>query len=357
MKAQDILKALGREKCSSKIKEHAKQLSDIFGLVKELKKIGITSVTVSPCDFEIGRETRRHNWNSKPTIIEGEKIAGEMFVIETKFGRYSQKFPLGVVSLSFRSLLTEFLPAQTIEKPKPDFEFYFDKKQTEIIKAGIKFASNDSLRPAMQCVKIEVKQFGLVNVIATDGHKLYFEQFINPLLTEQTEFLLPVSELKKAGKELNIELFKFSEGNWKYTKGIINGIHFKQDDECFPDYLSVWPDYSQYIEVLRDDLITAVKLQLPFANKTTHQLRVYFNGCVQVSAEDLDFMNESNAKVDYLKKTTEDFEIGFNGKFLLDCLTLSKENKVRIYSNGKANRAVIIDDKALLMPVMLNQYA
>lgn len=354
MNAQQILKAMGREKCTSHVRNQTNQLASIFNLVKELKKIGIVKASVEPCEFQLGKETRRSVYSTN--TIEGEKMPGERFVVETSFGRYSQVLPQGLVSLSFRSLLTDYLPKlEAVEKPKPDFALSFDEKQTAIIKSALKFASNDTLRPAWMNVRIEVKEFGLVNVVATDGNRLYFEQFFNPLLTEQVNFLLPVKELKSAkGKTLEVELFK-NEGD-EITNGSINGDSFVHCNERYPDYMAVWPDYQNYIELHREDLIQAVKTVLPFANKTTHQLRFYFNGCVEIKAEDLDFCNESKLKVDYRKKTTEDFEIGFNGKYLLEALQLSKETTLRIYSQGKPNKAVIIDNNSLLMPVMLDQY-
>lgn len=151
-----------------------------------------------------------------------------------------------------------------------------------------------------------------------------------------------------------VEFFTGKDG--LLESGKMNGLNFEVCNERFPEFKKVWPDYDKFIECDRKELINAIKLQLPFCNKTTHQIKLYFNGCIAVNAEDLDFASESNLKMPYLTKTTPDFEIGFNGKFLIESLSILEGQKVKIYSEGKKDKAVILNDKILVMPVMLNQY-
>jgi DNA polymerase III subunit beta len=129
-------------------------------------------------------------------------------------------------------------------------------------------------------------------------------------------------------------------------------------DERYPQYWNVIPQKSttQYLAD-KKRMLSVIDKAVLFANKTTHQVRLSLNGKNKISAEDLDFSNEYCAEVggSYIG---EPIEIGFNGELLRDTinsfgdeftLEMSAPNKVAVIREGNS--------LALVMPVMLNEYA
>ena len=117
-------------------------------------------------------------------------------------------------------------------------------------------------------------------------------------------------------------------------------------------YSKVIPEYSDFVQFDRKELIQVIKSVIPYANKWTNQINFYFNGCIEVGAEDLYYSHENKVRMEYSKKTCKDFRIAFNGRLLLDCLNSVDEKLVRLYSNGENNKCVMINSQALLMPVV-----
>jgi DNA polymerase-3 subunit beta len=113
----------------------------------------------------------------------------------------------------------------------------------------------------------------------------------------------------------------------------------------------------------RIDFLQAIRRVSIFANKTTHQVRLKLAGSeLHVSAEDLDFANEANERLN-CSYTGEDMEIGFNSRFLMDMLNNLSSPEISLELSAP-NRAGIIrpsepeetgeDVLMLVMPVMLN---
>jgi DNA polymerase-3 subunit beta len=113
----------------------------------------------------------------------------------------------------------------------------------------------------------------------------------------------------------------------------------------------------------RQSFLQAIRRVSIFANKTTHQVRLKLAGSeLHVSAEDLDFANEANERLN-CSYSGEDMEIGFNSRFLMDMLNNLSSAEVSLEMSAP-NRAGIIkpsepeeageDVLMLVMPVMLN---
>lgn len=359
MKANEILNVLGLKKPNQAEKSHAKKLSDIFGLMASLKPVQFLEVKIEPAHgFTFGSYSIQGNQWRKPEQFQSElKMNANRITVKTVTGQYVQNIPTTPdIYLPFLKLFPPHLITQPIKKEyqRADVELYFGEDQTEAIKRAAKFVGKNDFHPALNCVFIEVKN-GLVNIAATDAHKLFTESFSDTIgLLPEGVFLLPGKDVSKAKKEIFVELFS-KEGI--FETGKINGLSFEVCNERYPDYKQVIPQYDKFVECDRKELINAVKGQLPFSNKTTHQIKFHFNGSVAISAQDLDFANESWVKIPYSLKTTPDFEIGVNGKFLLESLSTLQDKTVKIYSEGKPSKAVLLNSSVLLMPVMLNQYA
>lgn len=353
MKVVEILASLEIVKPIKSEKDHAKTISNIFGLMSELKSEIVFIETVSQ-KFHLGREGS-HNWHNRDWQYsnEGKAMPGEKITCKTKKGSYSITLPVNTgVYYSFCNLVGKEVNQETV---KPEFGLSFEGKVLSELKTALTFVKNDLLRPAMSSVMVNVSN-NEIDFVATDGYKI-FQSDKMQFESMDIQFLLPIAELKKAcqvnSKKMFIELQKV-DGN--VASGKINGISFVHPEDKFPNYKGVTPNYKTFIECDRSKFVNAIKLVLPYANKTTKQLRVNFNGCIAISGEDIDFANEMNIKIPYLNKDVKDFEIGFNGNYLLDCLKAVKSKTVKIFTEGNPDKAIRLDQKCLLMPVMLNQY-
>ncbi len=136
-------------------------------------------------------------------------------------------------------------------------------------------------------------------------------------------------------------------------------------DEKYPDYRAVIPtENPNKLTIERGEFLMAVKRVSITSNKTTHQIRLKLAGSeLTISAEDIDFENESQEKL-ACSYAGEDMEIGFNSKYLLEMLNnmdastivleLSQPNRagVIVPANQEADEDVLM----LIMPMMLNSY-
>jgi DNA polymerase-3 subunit beta len=136
-------------------------------------------------------------------------------------------------------------------------------------------------------------------------------------------------------------------------------------DEKYPDYRAVIPaENPNKLSLDRGEFLMAVKRVSITSNKTTHQIRLKIVGSeLTISAEDIDFENESQEKMACVYEG-EDMEIGFNSKYLLEMLNNIDAPMISL-EMSQPNRAGVIlpavqeadeDVLMLIMPMMLNNY-
>lgn len=351
--AKEVLSALQVVKPTPKQKEHAKTLADIFVMIKELAP-KVVDVERKENEFYFGREYSYKTWNSERYVsIDGITMKGELWTIKTLSGSYTVSLPIdNPLYYAFCNLFTQFVSAQT--KPEsitPDRIFVFSKEPTTEVKKAMKFIVFDRLQDSMNNVHVKVKD-GYVEIMGTNGTKLYRSGFLYYDESEKDiTFLLPIESLKAANIKDSLTIGLYFDRD-TITKGVVNGVSFDHCQASPLQYDNVIPEYYDFVQFNKKELIQVIKSVLPTANKVTHAINFYFNGAIQVSAEDLYFSYENDVRIPYSKKTCKDFKIAFNGKLLLDCLNSIDGNLVRLYSNGENNKPIVIDNKALLMPVV-----
>lgn len=214
---------------------------------------------------------------------------------------------------------------------------------SQVVKAA-NFLSKDEFRPAMKNVYVGDHVFG------TDAHRLYFER-TNHQLDK------PILLSKKT-----IDIMRISKGNY-FIDVSPNHIKLFNDDisiyqrivnEIYPKCLEVIPtSFMTHIELDVQPLVNKLKIALKMANKVTHMVSFMFSSmCGTITAIDEDSGKDYSSVLDYKSFFGESVTIGFNGQFLLDVLTLVTTKTVNIKLDG-GNRAVILDEKFLIMPVFI----
>jgi len=361
MKTNEILIALNIKKATMSQKSHCKSLAELFAMVRDLKD-QVINVVIEAKDFYLGQTSRYFTRSYSDTTkersidIEGDKLPGEKWTIETLTGTYKISLPTqNSFYKSFCDLLPQFAPkVNNLISDRANLELLFTGEILEQIKTSIPFAlAKDPWdRISMQNIKLEMSS-QKIKIVATDGCKLITAELTDSFNDHEGEILLPAKELKTAlngKKDLIVCLFKTGE---VFTKGTLNGVQFDylDSDQRYPAYNNVIPTYSDFVEVNRKELIRGIKQVLPYANRVTHQVNLHVNGSILLNTEDMDFLSECNCDITYEQKTTPDFDLSFNGKYLLDCLAANSSKTVKMYTDGITSRPALFDN-VLLMPYL-----
>ena len=219
------------------------------------------------------------------------------------------------------------------------------QRDIDNMQEALKYVSKDKLRPAMMQVAITKK-----HIVSTDAHKLFFEP---THIYGEHKFQPEV-----------VEIMAIFGGNWEMARNetriaVTNGdvtIQFLEEENKYPDVFAVIPTENNIaVQVSADELKNTIKQSLKFANEISHQIVLSANGILEVSAEDVDWGKDYRKKISkgYVK-SGDDITIGFNGKYLLEILNNS-DAKLTSITMSTPNRAAIINDNVLLMPVSINE--
>ncbi len=226
-------------------------------------------------------------------------------------------------------------------------------------------AGNDDLRPVMSGIYFEFYADN-VRFVATDAHRLVRYARTDVQASAGAQFIVPkkpLNLLKNAASNADRVSMSYTESNACFRFDEVT-IICRLIEGKYPNYEAVIPKENPNRMVInRVDFLQAIRRVSIFANKTTHQVRLKLAGSeLHVSAEDLDFANEANERLN-CSYTGEDMEIGFNSRFLMDMLNNLSSPEVSLELSAP-NRAGIIrpsepeeageDVLMLVMPVMLN---
>ncbi|PRY14412.1 DNA polymerase III beta subunit [Pontibacter ummariensis] len=227
--------------------------------------------------------------------------------------------------------------------------------------------SNDELRPAMTGIFVQLRSNN-VTFVATDGHRLLRYRRTDLGTAQEASLIIPRKAFTLLKSTLPTEAtavrMEFNQSNAFFSFDNIRMI-CRLIDERYPDYENVIPVQNPNKLVIdRSDLLSSVKRISIYSNKTTHQIRLKLTGSeMHVSAEDLDFSNEANERLN-CQYDGEDMEIGFNAKFLMEMLNNLDSDEIT-FELSTPNRAgllmPIVNEEnenvlMLVMPVMLNNY-
>lgn len=234
------------------------------------------------------------------------------------------------------------------------------KIKAEDLTKHLPFLSKDLLRPAMNCLCIDSE-----NICGTDGHMLTYikhdyklkfpakkEPQFKEFADDQNNVLIPgkVLQLIKDLKVKDLDLTIGEEMNL-ISIGEID-IYFSVD-ERFPDYRNVIPEkHTKKALIVRKPFLDAVKKAVLCTNKYTNLIKLRFDkDKLTVVGEDLDMGSYISLDLD-CKFTGDPIYIGFNGKFLQNLISISKETEM-VLEMTDPNRAGVIDGNTLIMPMRI----
>lgn len=225
---------------------------------------------------------------------------------------------------------------------------------------------NDDLRPVMSGVFCQFSPED-ITFVATDAHKLVRYRRNDSEASGSSSFILPKKPLNLLKSNLTGSeevLMEYNESNAVFTFNDIVLI-CRLIDGKYPNYDAVIPkENPNVLTIDRAQFLSSIKRVSIFANKTTHQVKLKLAGSeLALSAEDVDFSNESNERLtcNYIG---DDMEIGFNSRFLMEMLNNIETTEIRLEMSEPSRAGLLMpavkdneneDILMLVMPVMLNR--
>jgi DNA polymerase-3 subunit beta len=225
---------------------------------------------------------------------------------------------------------------------------------------------NDDLRPVMSGVFCQFSPED-ITFVATDAHKLVRYRRTDSEATGSSSFILPKKPLNLLKSNLTGTeevLMEYNESNAVFTFNDIVLI-CRLIDGKYPNYDAVIPkENPNVLTIDRVQFLSSIKRVSIFANKTTHQVKLKLAGSeLALSAEDVDFSNESNERLT-CNYVGDDMEIGFNSRFLMEMLNNIETTEIRLEMSEPSRAGLLMpavkdneneDILMLVMPVMLNR--
>lgn len=238
----------------------------------------------------------------------------------------------------------------------------------DVISKTLFAVSTDDLRPAMGGVNFEIAKDG-ANFVATDAHKLVKFCTGNGVAPGAAQsFIVPrkaLSLLKSvlgSENENTVEIkYNANNASFHYANVV---LFCRLINAKFPDYNAVIPKNNNItLQIDRNTFASALRRVNLFANKSTNQVQLFLDKDeVIVNAQDLDYSNEGRETL-ACKFDGEPMKIAFNGRFLLDVVTiLSNAKDVEMLFSSPSRAALLVPSQQeegqeitlLIMPIMVN---
>jgi DNA polymerase-3 subunit beta len=192
----------------------------------------------------------------------------------------------------------------------------------------------------------------MVRAVATDGHRLaHLSEAIETPVTEEQQLILPaktVIELQRlldeSDEPVYISLHKDSKHSQiRFAFGDIVLVS-KLIEGRFPDYKRVIPtDYDRHLTINREEFQSNLQRgRILVANDRLHGIKLNFNdNQLKIYSNNQDQEEAINSLT--IEYPYEPLEIGFNVNYLLDVLSVIKDEEISVSIKPTAGSSVIIN--------------
>ena len=191
-----------------------------------------------------------------------------------------------------------------------------------------------------------------INFVSTDTRRLAVS-YLQNITNQEAQFIIPkkaiieiqklfLDEAKISYDDTNLVI---SNENTKFFTKLINGK--------FPDYERIIPNTLKYnFPLPKNMLVESIKLVTSlFSN-----IKITFNS-KSIIFESLDEDSEAKTQIDIDLNIEKEFYIAVNAKYLLDFLSMSHNEKIKIGFNESNLPFLLEDDKffTIVMPIVLEK--
>ncbi|QIK56124.1 DNA polymerase III subunit beta [Dysgonomonas sp. HDW5B] len=261
---------------------------------------------------------------------------------------------------------------------KPADEFPKDKDTSKAIKLSIPAkvllsgiektcfcSANDELRPVMNGVYFDISA-GLINFVASDGHKLALAEYTDESINETINFILPqkIATILKNAISPSDELVDiFIDNRFVRLEYNSESIEATLIEGKYPNYRSVIPpNNDKFLSIGVPELKGALKRVSVFSNQASSLVKLQLsNNQIMISGQDIDFSTAAEEIVD-CEYNNDPLAIGFKGHFLSELIAAIPTSDLQMSFSDPSRATLItpVDNKStdkltyLLMPMMLN---
>lgn len=254
------------------------------------------------------------------------------------------------VEISFLNGHFTFMGVDAAEYPlsrEPEADAHTIIFPTSVVQKGIEntlFAvGTDKLRPVMTGICWDIHE-GDITFVSSDTHKLV--RYINRTFAPgfHANFIMPSKPASILGSiigkdDADIKLTFDSKGAvFEIGDYLLSCLFIKG---AYPNYNRVIPQDSPFkMTVDRQSFITALRRACIFAQKASNLVVLDLDASgVRISAQDPDYSTSAEEKVacDY---EGNDISIGFNGQFMIEILSVLKDDTVNLALSGPTRPGV-----------------
>jgi DNA polymerase-3 subunit beta len=205
--------------------------------------------------------------------------------------------------------------------------------------------STDATRYHLNGVYLEVLSDSIIRMTATDGHRLSYID--HELFTKPIDLKRGVVIPRKGLGELR----KLVQGTKNIGIAFEKGLLFVKTDDSFlfirlieaeyPDYRQVIPQNLEKVAMLkREDLLGALKRVSLMANEKSKGVKFNIqDGLLSITSSNPD-MGEARDEIS-IDYQGESFEIGFNAKYVLECLEVMNSEKIELTFKDKTKPGIL----------------
>ncbi len=256
---------------------------------------------------------------------------------------------------------------------------------SKYLSKAIHAASHDELRRSMNGVFFEIKS-GEFRVVSTDGHRLV--KIIKKSFDydgDKLTMLVPIKTCQMItklfrGSSKGIEQRPEEEESGEMTEvpsepGSLVTVFFSNEflqcsynnvtitsrliDDTFPNYESVIPtDNEKKLKTERLPLIGSVKRSIIMSDQVTNRTSFNISGNeLKVKSANNEFGTDSEENIECSYTEDEEFEIAFNGKYLLDALQQFESGEIIFDFSSPLKASILMpseqaEDEEMMMLVM-----
>jgi DNA polymerase-3 subunit beta len=343
---EQLLSAL--QKISSVVeKKHTMEiLGNILFEAKEDK------IKLSGTDLEVGTqvsldaqitEAGKLTLSTKHILDITKELPNQMMHFNLKPNHWVEitcaKARFNVVSIS-----AEGYPSLPLFEEK-NYNYANSERLSEMIDKTEFAVSTDATRYHLNGVYLEVLPEGLTRMTATDGHRLSYidnEVFTKPLELKRgvvipKKGLVELHKLLQGTKNIGIAF----EKGYLYAKSETAFLFIRLIEADYPDYRQVIPQsLDKSVKLQREDLLGALKRVSLMAHEKSKGVKLTIqDGTLAIASSNPD-MGEARDEIS-LDYSGETFEIGFNAKYILDCLEVMKDTEIEFHFKDKTKPGLI----------------
>lgn len=209
--------------------------------------------------------------------------------------------------------------------------------------------SNDATRYHINGVYFEHLENNLMRMTATDGHRLSFVDYEVFMTTPDLKrgLIIPrkgLTEFKKLLEEGVTAVGLAFERGYLFAKFSQSYLFVRLIDGDYPDYRPVIPkSVDKIVRADRQSFTSALKRVSLLANEKSRGVKLSLQDSVLVISSSNPDMGEAREELDVEYSSSEVLEIGFNSKYLLECLAVMQSDKLEFQLKDRLSPGILKD--------------